>query len=156
MPGTQREITLQFLASPMDVNFGGNIHGGAAMKWLDEAGYVCACAWSGYYCVTAFVGDINFNSSIAVGHLVKINAKIIHTGRTSMHLALELYSSDPIGVKKSKSIHCMMVFVALDKDGKPVPVPEWRPVTEEDVKLENYAIRIREVRKVNRMDRNEK
>ena len=38
----QREITLRFLAEPTAVNFGGKIHGGAVMKWIDEAGYACA------------------------------------------------------------------------------------------------------------------
>ncbi len=44
-PGTKRgataanrEITLRFLAEPSDVNFGGKVHGGAVMKWIDQAG----------------------------------------------------------------------------------------------------------------------
>jgi acyl-CoA hydrolase len=47
-----RSITLRFLAEPTDVNFGGKVHGGAVMKWIDQAGYACAVGWSGYYCVT--------------------------------------------------------------------------------------------------------
>ena len=37
-----RELTLQFLAEPADVNFGGKVHGGMVMKWIDQAGYACA------------------------------------------------------------------------------------------------------------------
>ena len=55
-----REITLRFLAEPGDVNFGGKVHGGAVMKWIDQAGYACAVSWSGYYCVTVSVGGIRF------------------------------------------------------------------------------------------------
>ena len=29
MPGTQRDVTLRFLAEPTDVNFGGKMFGGA-------------------------------------------------------------------------------------------------------------------------------
>ena len=54
--GSQREITMRFLAEPMDVNFGGKVHGGAVMKWIDQAGYACAVGWSGLYCVTLYVG----------------------------------------------------------------------------------------------------
>ena len=50
----QREITLRFLAEPTSVNFGGKVHGGAVMKWIDEAGYACAAGWSGRYCVTIY------------------------------------------------------------------------------------------------------
>ena len=37
-------ITLRFLAEPSTVNFGGKVHGGTVMKWIDEAGYACAKA----------------------------------------------------------------------------------------------------------------
>jgi acyl-CoA hydrolase len=58
----EREITLRFLAEPTDVNFGGKVHGGAVMKWIDQAGYACAVGWSGQYCVTVYVGGIRFHS----------------------------------------------------------------------------------------------
>ena len=39
MSSGQRDITLRFLAEPGDVNFGGKVHGGAVMKWIDLAAY---------------------------------------------------------------------------------------------------------------------
>ena len=53
MPGAQSEVTFRFLAEPTDVNFGGKVHGGMVMKWIDQAGYAAAVSWSGRYCVTA-------------------------------------------------------------------------------------------------------
>ncbi|MCX8940340.1 hotdog domain-containing protein, partial [Vibrio parahaemolyticus] len=53
MSSGQRDITLRFLAEPGDVNFGGKVHGGAVMKWIDLAAYACSAAWSGKYCITA-------------------------------------------------------------------------------------------------------
>ena len=47
-------ITLRFLAEPSTVNFGGKVHGGTVMKWIDEAGYACATSWSKRYCVTVY------------------------------------------------------------------------------------------------------
>ena len=38
MSGQQHEVTFRFLAQPTDVNFGGKVHGGMAMKWIDQAG----------------------------------------------------------------------------------------------------------------------
>ena len=43
----QREITMRFLAEPSNINLYGNVHGGAVMKWIDEAAYACAAGWSG-------------------------------------------------------------------------------------------------------------
>ncbi len=152
MPDEKREITLRFLAQPTDVNFGGNVHGGSAMKWLDQAGYLCATVWSGRYCVTAFVGDINFHSPIPVGDLVEVNAKIIHTGRTSMHIAVTLNSCNPKQCELSKAIHCIMVFVAVDENGTPVEVPSWEPTNETDISMEEYAIRIMDLRRINQKE----
>ncbi len=74
MGSPQREITLRFLAEPQDVNFGGKVHGGAVMKWIDLAAYACAAGWSGRYCVTAYAGGIRFVAPIHVGNLVEVDA----------------------------------------------------------------------------------
>jgi acyl-CoA hydrolase len=66
----EREVTLRFLAEPTDVNFGGKVHGGAVMKWIDQAAYACAAGWSGQYCVTLYVGGIRFYQPVLIGSLV--------------------------------------------------------------------------------------
>ncbi len=150
MDVSKREITLRFLAEPTDANFGGNVHGGIAMKWLDQAGYACATGWSGRYCVTAFVGNINFRKSIAVGHLIEVNAKVIHTGTSSMHLAVNISSGDTKSTALNKAMHCIMVFVAVDENRRPSSVPLWTAESEEDIRLEKYAITIKELHKANK------
>ena len=146
----KREITLRFLAEPTDANFAGNVHGGIAMKWLDQAGYACATGWSGKYCVTAFVGNINFRQAIAVGHLIEINAKVIHTGNSSIHLTVNLSSGDTTSTELSKAMHCIMVFVAVDENRAPCQVPTWTAESEEDLRLEKYAITIKDLHKANK------
>jgi uncharacterized protein (TIGR00369 family) len=91
----EREITLRFLAEPTDVNFGGKVHGGAVMKWIDQAGYACAVGWSGQYCVTVYVGGIRFHRPVLSGNMVEVSAKLIYTGKTSMHVAVEVSAGDP-------------------------------------------------------------
>ena len=66
------ETTFRFLAEPTSVNFGGKVHGGALMKWIDETGYACAAMWSGRYCVTVSVGNIRFRRPILVGKDTKM------------------------------------------------------------------------------------
>jgi acyl-CoA hydrolase len=38
--------------------------------------------------------------------------------------------------------YCLAVFVALDPDGRPAPVPAWKPESERDRALERYALRL--------------
>jgi acyl-CoA hydrolase len=135
----QRELVLRFLAEPTDINFGGKVHGGMVMKWIDQAAYACATGWSGRYCVTVYVGGIRFYKPIFIGALVEVRAKIIYTGRTSMHLAVDVWSRDPRLHEMSKTTHCVIIFVALDEAGEPTLVPKWKAETPDDLRLEQYA-----------------
>ncbi|HET6431052.1 acyl-CoA thioesterase [Dyella sp.] len=143
MPGQQNEVTFRFLAEPTDVNFGGKVHGGMVMKWIDQAGYACAVAWSGAYCVTASVSGIQFVKPILIGDLVTVRARLIHTGTSSMHLAVDVQASDLRSGEPRLATSCVMVFVALDRpDGRPAPVPAWVPRNEDDVRLQGFAQRL--------------
>ena len=135
-------ITLRFLAEPTDVNYGGMVHGGAVMRWIDQAGYTCAVNWSGRYCVTVYVGGIRFHHPIRIGHLVEAEARLIHTGTTSMHIAVDIHARDPRTNDRVKTTHCIIVFVAMDDDRAPVAVPRWTPDTDEEKALSAYAVRL--------------
>lgn len=146
-PRPQREITLRFLAEPTDVNYGGKVHGGAVMKWIDQAAYACAAGWSGRYCVTVYVGGIRFYKPIMIGNVVEVNARVVYTGRTSMHIAVDVWAFDPKPRERSKTTHCIIIFVAMGDDEKPVAVPPWTPETEEDERLRDYAVRLMQLRR---------
>jgi acyl-CoA hydrolase len=143
----QREVTLRFLAEPTEVNFGGKIHGGTVMKWIDHAGYTCAVGWSRYYCVTVYVGGIRFYQPILIGDLVEVQAQLIYTGTTSMHIAVDVRACDPKEGHFRKTTHCIIIFVAVNDDGKPIAVPAWIPQSEEDQALESYAKKLMALRK---------
>ena len=140
-------ITFQFISEPSDVNYGGNVHGGSVMKWIDQPGYACASTWSGSYSVTVYVGGIRFYQPIKIGDIVKVEAHVIYTGSTSMHIAINVYSRDLKKKNFEKRTHCIIVFVAIDENGKAIMVPKWQPKTAEELRQERYAIRLMELRK---------
>lgn len=142
----KRNLTLRFLAEPTDVNFGGKVHGGIVMKWIDQAGYACARHWSGSYCVTVYVGGIRFFKPIHIGNLVEIKAKVIYTGSSSMHISVDVWANDPKDDLMEKTTHCIIIFVAVDQDGKPQVTPKWIPETQEDKDLEAYAKKLMDLR----------
>jgi acyl-CoA hydrolase len=145
-PERQRAVTLRFLAEPGDVNFGGKVHGGAVMKWIDQAGYSCAVAWTGAYCVTVYLGGLQFLAPIHVGEMVELRALVIRTGRTSLDVAVDVYAGDLKRGERRRTCHCVIVFVALDSEGRPTLVPRWEPSTTVDHALENYARGLAELR----------
>src|ERR1700743_2536965 len=135
MPGQQHEVNFRFLAQPTDVNFGGKVHGGMVMKWIDQAGYTCAVGWSGRYCVTVYVGGIRFIRPIHIRNVVEVHAKVIYTGNTSMPIAVDVLAGDPREEGFHKTTHCVIVFVAMTEDGKTAQVQKWNPESEDDQAL---------------------
>jgi acyl-CoA hydrolase len=146
MPTRQREVTLRFLAQPSDVNFGGKVHGGAVMKWIDQAGYACAVGWSGSYCVTVYVGGIRFYKPILVGSMVEVHARVIYTGRTSMHVGVDVRAGDLKDTGFTRTTHCVIVFVAVNDRGEPAPVAPWEPATDDEIAQSQYALQLMEMR----------
>ncbi|TNJ35209.1 acyl-CoA thioesterase [Arenimonas terrae] len=144
MSGEQRELTFRFLAEPTDVNYGGKVHGGVVMKWIDQVGYAAAVGWSGRYSVTVAVGGIRFVSPIRTSDLVTVTAKLVYTGTSSMHFAVDVRARDPMQESGDRlCTHCVIVFVALDAvEGKPIAVPAWKPVDDDDCRLAEYATKV--------------
>lgn len=144
MSGEQRELTFRFLAEPTDVNYGGKVHGGVVMKWIDQVGYAAAVGWSGRYSVTVAVGGIRFVAPIRTSDLVTVTAKLVYTGTSSMHFAVDVRARDPMRAGGDRlCTHCVIVFVALDGvEGKPTAVPAWQPREDDDRRLAEYALKV--------------
>jgi len=143
----QNQITFQFISEPSDVNYGGKVHGGAVMKWIDQTAYACATSWAEGYCVTLYVGGIRFFKPIQIGNMVKIVARVIYTGNTSIHIACDVFSRKLTEQHFEKTTHCVIVFVALDEHGKTKPTKKWEPHTDREIAQEKYAQRLMELRK---------
>ena len=143
----ENKITFQFISEPKDVNFGGKVHGGEVMKWIDQAAFACATNYAQNYCVTVYVGGIRFYEPIAIGDIVKIDARVIYTGRTSIHISCDVYSRNIKSQEFHKTSHCVIVFVSVDREGKPVPVQKFKPSGQKEIELEKYAKKLMELRK---------
>jgi acyl-CoA hydrolase len=109
------------------------------MKWIDEAGYACATRWARRYCVTVSVGHIRFVRPIMIGDLVEVEAKLAYTGNTSMNISVEVRAGDMKLGQMQTITECVVVFVAVDTDGKALPTTPWYPETPGDIALAQHV-----------------
>ena len=145
--GTAPQLTMRFLAAPTDVNWGGKVHGGIVMRWIDEAAHVLVTSWTGTTAnVAIFTGGVRFYRPLRIGHLVEVQARLLHTGRTSMHIGVHVRSGDPATRDLELTTYCRTVFVAIDGDRDAVPTPQFVPVGEEDRTRDAHAVHLVQIR----------
>jgi 4-hydroxybenzoyl-CoA thioesterase len=137
--GTAPRLLLRFLATPRDVNWGGRVHGGTVMRWIDETAQACAWSWTRQPTVGVYAGGIHFHRPIEIGALVEVESRILHTGPHSVHLATHVRSADPVVGEYRTTTRCMSVFVPLDDAGRVAEVPRLPLATEEDRRLDRHA-----------------
>jgi acyl-CoA hydrolase len=140
------EITLRLLAAPTDAGQSGSVSAGRVLEWIDKAGYAAAAGWSGTYAVTAYVGNVRFTRPVEVGELVEVTARVVHTGRTSMHITVDVASGQPRTRELAPATRCLMIFVAVDEDGRSTPVRELVPATLGEELQQRWAVRRAELR----------
>ncbi|WP_238695403.1 acyl-CoA thioesterase [Ornithinimicrobium flavum] len=140
------EITMRFLAAPTDAGQSGSVSAGRVLEWIDKAGYAAAARWSGGYTVTAYVGNVRFTRPVEVGDLVEARARVILTGRSSMHVTVQVSSGPPTTGGLEPATRCLMIFVAVDGDGRPTPVPTLEPRSMEEQLLAEWGERRKELR----------
>ena len=132
---------------PNDTNPLGNLMGGNLMRWMDIAGGVCAGKHCEAHVVTASVDHISFSAPIHVGNVITLTATVTRAFNSSVEVYLEVHVAEITGKNVKKSNHAYMTFVALDSDTKkPQKVPALTPVTDEEKRLYESAIRRRELR----------
>jgi acyl-CoA hydrolase len=108
---------------PEHANLLGNVHGGWIMKLVDEAGAL----------VTVAIDSMTFREPIKIGDLVILNAEVTYTGRTSMEAEVHVLAENPVTRERTHTNNAYLVYVALDDQGNPTPVPPLMAENEEEV-----------------------
>jgi acyl-CoA hydrolase len=126
------QVTLSQQMMPSDANPLGNIHGGAIMKLVDEAGGLSAMRHARRPVVTVTVDSMSFLSPVKVGHLLTLRASVNWVGTTSIEVGVRVEAENPITGEITHTNSAFAVYVALDDDGKPCPVPPLILETDEE------------------------
>ena len=129
---SESQITLTQLMGPTNANNLGNVHGGRIMKLCDEAGGMAATKHARRPAVTVTVDSMNFHSPVHIGNLMTVRAEVTWVGRTSMETRVVVTAENVISGEVTHTNTAYFVYVALDANGRPVPVPSLLLETAED------------------------
>ncbi len=104
---------------PEDLNPNSTLFGGRLLQWIDEeAALYAVIQLENPHVVTKFISEINFISAPRQGDIIEIGILATHFGNTSLTMRCEVRNKltrEPILTIEK------IVFVNVDKEGKPAP-----------------------------------
>jgi len=117
------QVTLVQLMEITDANIGGIVHGGVVMKLVDTAAGLASIKHAGGMCVTVSMDEMSFLAPVHVGDTLTVSASVNDVGTTSLEVGVRVESEDIVTGARKHTSSAYLVFVALDKEGKPRVVP---------------------------------
>jgi acyl-CoA hydrolase len=135
-------IQLAQMMMPEHANIHGNVHGGWIMKLVDEAGALASTRHAAHRTVTVAIDQMVFRHPIHIGDLVLLNAEVTYAGRTSMEVEVDVIAENPITGEQIHTNAAYLVYVAIDDQDRPTPVPSLLAETpEEQARMDAAVIR---------------
>jgi acyl-CoA hydrolase len=120
-------------------NPSGTIHGGAVMKLCDEAAALAAVRHCGSRVVTAGMDRMTFLEPVEVGDLVTFKASVNAVWRTSMEVGVRVEAERPRTGAVRHTSSAYLTMVAVDENGRPVPIRSLTTESPEEVRREREA-----------------
>ena len=115
-------LVLRTIAMPKDTNFNGDIFGGWLLSQMDLGGCIAARKISKSRVATIAIDKMQFKQAVHVGDTVCCYSKHIKTGTTSMQFEITVFIICD-GIHERKEVtKALFTYVAIDKDGSPIPV----------------------------------
>jgi acyl-CoA hydrolase len=124
----------------IDANGQGNVHGGVIMRLVDESAAIVALKHSqSPTVVTARVERFDFLAPAFIGDVVSVHCTMHYVGKTSMEVGVEVTAEDVISQEIRKIASSYVIYVALDENRKPRPVPALEPADDEEAQIIEQA-----------------
>ncbi len=108
------------------VNNTNRLFGGRLMEWIDVTAASAARRHAAGEVTTATVDALEFIAPVYLNDLLILEAEVTWTGRTSIEVRVQTYCEALNGDQKLVN-RAYLLFVAVDEEGKPKPVPPFIP-----------------------------
>jgi acyl-CoA hydrolase len=143
-------VEMTEMVLPNDANRLGNLLGGRLMHMIDIAAAIAASRHTNRVCVTASVDELHFHDPIKIGEVVILRAIVNRAFHTSLEVGVHVSKENLLTGKRTHTNSAYLTFVAIDEEGRPVPVPPIKPQTKEEKRRYRDAARRRQQRLIHR------
>src|SRR5512132_3333935 len=120
------------LMMPEHSNILGHVFGGVILSMMDKCAAIAAFRHSRSSVVTASIDRVDFREPIHLGDLVVMKASVNFVGHSSMEVGVRVEAEELLTGRRRHTNSCYLTFVAVDRNGKPIEVPDLRPETPDE------------------------
>jgi uncharacterized protein (TIGR00369 family) len=145
-PASGSRVTLTQMMEVTDANVAGNVHGGVIMRLVDTAAALAAIRHAGGLAVTVSLDEMSFLEPVHIGDVVTLHASVNDVGTTSMECGVRVEAENPISGRRVHAATAYLVFVAIDEEGHPRPVPPLVAESEIEQRQQREAMLRRQTR----------
>jgi acyl-CoA thioesterase YciA len=118
-----QEPSIRVIMMPKDTNAHGTIFGGVILSYIDQAAAVEARRHGAARIVTVAMHEVVFHEPVNVGDLVSFYTRLLRVGRTSITVAVEVFSQRENGDdNRVKVTEAEVTFVNVDENRRPLPI----------------------------------
>jgi acyl-CoA hydrolase len=135
---TQSEMTEIIL--PNDTNILGNLLGGRLMHFIDLTGAMAAYRHARTHVVTAAMDHIDFIYPVHLGDLLTLKSSVNRAFTTSMEVGVKVWAENTQTGEVLHVASAYLVFVAVDKSGRNLKVPQLILETPNEVRRHGDAL----------------
>lgn len=124
---------------PLDTNNHGTLFGGKLMSMIDDVASISASRHARCEIVTASTDSVDFLFPIQKDHSVCLESYVTWVGKSSMEVFVKVISENLMTGERQLAATSFLTFVALSKEGKALTVPYVKPVSEEEIMMNESA-----------------
>lgn len=119
------ELVSTYICKTGDIGVHSNMFGGNLLALIDDA----SAAYASQICdtlriVTIKIDELVFKKSVKAGNILKIYARVLNFGTTSVTLYIEVRKHNVYTGKQEVVTHTNIKFVRIDDEGNPLAISE--------------------------------
>ena len=121
------DLIARHVVAVKDLGGADRLFGGTMLAWLDEAGASYAMIQAGVsHLVTRYIEAMDFRAPGKAGDVLAIYGRVAKVGTTSISIEMKVHAEDPTTAAAQEIVTTTFVFVAVDKRGEKMPLPQAR------------------------------
>lgn len=145
-PVSDSAVVMTEMILPSHTNSLDSVFGGVIMSWIDICAAISALRHCNRPVVTASIDAVNFMAPAYKGWIVTLVSSVNYVSRTSMEVGVRVEAEHLVKNEKFQIASAYLTFVALDDNGKPMPVRPVIPQSVEEKRRYEAAKKRRELR----------